>query len=238
MKSTNNQIRTVLTIALASMFHLAVVPATALAQDGRIEGYVVDTQGRIVSSGFGLCWHDSQWTRERPAAACEPAVKAALPAPVTAAAPASPAPVPVPLNAPPALARPAMQKISFSADALFAFDKSALKPEGRVMLDGLVTQLKGVTDDGIVLTGHTDRFGTTAYNQKLSERRANAVKDYLVAQGLPARSIEAAGRGETQPETKPGDCKGARSAKVITCLQPDRRVDVEMQGSKTVSQAR
>lgn len=91
---------------------------------------------------------------------------------------------------------------------------------------------------GIVLTGHTDRFGTNAYNQKLSERRATAVKEYLVAQGLPATSILAEGKGETQPDTKLGDCKGARSAKVIACLQPDRRVDVEMQGNKMVSQAR
>ena len=240
MKLVSPKAKTVLTIALAAAFHLAVaVPATAFAQDRSVEGYLVDTNGRIVPSAFGLCWRDSEWTVERSAAACEPVTRVALPAPVIVVTPAAPvAAAPPQLIAPLILARPVIQKISFSADALFAFDKSELKPEGRLMLDGLVRQLKGVTDDGIVLTGHTDRFGTDAYNQKLSERRANSVKDYLVAQGLPARSIDAVGKGEAQPETRPGDCKGNRSAKVIACLQPDRRVDVEMIGNKTVTQAR
>lgn len=240
MKVVTPKIKTVLTVALAAAFHLAVaIPVTVLAQNVPVEGYLVDINGRIVPSAFGLCWRDSEWTPERSAAACDPVTPVVRPAPVRIVTPAAPvAAAPLPLSAPPALARSTLQKISFSADALFAFDKSELKPEGRVMLNGLVTQLKGVTDDGIVLTGHTDRFGPGTYNQKLSERRASSVKAYLVAQGLPARSIETAGKGETQPETKPGDCKGNRSAKVIACLQPDRRVDVEMIGNKTVTQAR
>ena len=131
--------------------------------------------------------------------------------------------------------KPVPQKISFSGDALFAFDKSVLKPEGRVLLDGLVTQLSGATYDNIQATGHTDRFGSSAYNQKLSERRANAAKDYLASKDVMASRIDAQGKGETQPVTKAGDCKGAKSAKVIACLQPDRRVDIEMTGAKTVT---
>ncbi len=127
------------------------------------------------------------------------------------------------------------QKISFSGDALFAFDKSVLKPEGRVLLDGLVTQLSGATYDNIQATGHTDRFGSNAYNQKLSERRANAVKDYLASKDVMASRIDAQGKGETQPVTKAGDCQGAKSVKVVACLQPDRRVDIEMTGAKTVT---
>ena len=127
------------------------------------------------------------------------------------------------------------QKISFSGDALFAFDKSVLKPEGRVLLDGLVAQLSGATYDNIQATGHTDRFGSNAYNQKLSERRANAVKDYLASKDVMASRIDAQGKGETQPVTKAGDCLGAKSAKVVACLQPDRRVDIEMTGAKTVT---
>ena len=130
------------------------------------------------------------------------------------------------------------QKFSFSGDALFAFDKSVLKPEGKVMLDDLVGKLGGVSYDRIVTTGHTDRFGTNAYNQALSERRAHTVKDYLISKNVQANRIEAEGKGETQPETKPGDCLGPRSAKVIACLQPDRRVDVEMTGTLPVVGAR
>ena len=124
------------------------------------------------------------------------------------------------------------QKASFSADALFAFDKAILKPEGMTMLEDLVRQSAGLTYESIVLTGHADRFGTSEYNQKLSERRATAVKDYLVSKNIQAARIEAVGHGETQPVTAAGTCAGARSAKVIACLQPDRRVDVEMTGSR------
>ena len=81
----------------------------------------------------------------------------------------------------------------------------------------------------------TDRFGSNEYNQKLSERRANTVKDYLVSKNVQASRIDAEGRGETQPVTKADDCRGAKSAKVIACLQPDRRVDVELTGAKTIT---
>jgi OOP family OmpA-OmpF porin len=98
-----------------------------------------------------------------------------------------------------------------------------------------VRQLEGATFDTIIATGHTDRFGSNAYNQKLSERRAHAVKDYLVSKKVQASRIDAEGKGEMQPMTKAGDCRGARSTNVVACLQPDRRVDVEMKGSKTVT---
>jgi OOP family OmpA-OmpF porin len=97
---------------------------------------------------------------------------------------------------------------------------------------GVRIQLNGATYNTIGATGHTDRFGSDTYNQKLSERRANAVKDYLVSRDIPAGRISADGKGETQPVTKAGDCLGAKSAKVIACLQPDRRVDVEVTGTQ------
>jgi len=124
------------------------------------------------------------------------------------------------------------QQINFSADAMFAFDKAVLKPEGKAMLDDLARTLNGAQYDAVRATGQTDRFGSNQYNQKLSERRANAVKDYLVSRDIPANRINAVGMGETQPVTKAGDCLGAKSAKVIACLQPDRRVDVEVNGTK------
>lgn len=211
--------------AIAACAATALLPALAFAQDSRNQGYLVDTSGEIVRSGTGLCWHTSDWTPARAVEPCDPTIKP------LAAAPAAVAPAPAP-PPPPAAAKPLPQKMSFSADALFAFDKSVLKPEGKTMLDSLVRQLEGATYDVIAVTGHADRFGSNAYNQKLSERRANAVKEYLVSKDIPASRITAEGKGETQPVTKSGDCQGAKSAKVIACLQPDRRVDVDVQGTK------
>jgi len=114
---------------------------------------------------------------------------------------------------------------------LFAFDKAVLTPESRGMLDSLAAQIMNVRYDGILIVGHTDRFGSSQYNQDLSERRAQAVKGYLVGKNIHANSITAEGRGKSQPVTQPGDCPGAKSAKVIACLQPDRRVDVEITGT-------
>jgi OmpA-OmpF porin, OOP family len=130
------------------------------------------------------------------------------------------------------------QKISFSGDALFAFDQSVLKPEGKTMLDDLVKRLDGATYDSISATGHTDRFGSHAYNQKLSEQRAHVVKDYLVSRNVQSSRIDAEGKGETQPVTRAGDCRGAKNSRVIACLQPDRRVDVEMKGTKIITGSR
>ena len=207
----------------------ALLPGLSFAQDTRNQGFLVDANGNIVSSATtALCVRDSDWTPAREAACNPPAKKAQAPAPrVATVTPPSPRAAPTP-----APARMPLQKINFSSDALFAFNSSALKPEGRAMLDGLVRELNGAQYDAVLVTGHTDRFGTTAYNQRLSERRANAVKDYLVSKGIPANRIKAAGKGEAQPVTKAGDCPTKRSAKAIACRQPDRRVDVEVTGTK------
>jgi OOP family OmpA-OmpF porin len=216
---------------LAAFAAVTLVPAIAIAatQDSRNQGYLVDTSGNVVMNGApGLCWHNSDWTQARSVEPCDSTSKpvAALisPEPVVVAA-AEPAPP---------VAKPLPQKMSFSGDALFAFDKSSLKPEGKTMLDGLVQQLEGGTYDTILVTGHTDRFGSHGYNQKLSERRAQVVKDYLMSKNIAAARIDADGQGETQPLTKLADCRGTKSTKVLACLQPDRRVDIEMKGTKTV----
>lgn len=217
----------------------ALIPAAALAQDARNQGYLVDMNGTIVTSAnTGLCARDSDWTPARSAEPCDPANRsvAAVPAPAPKAAVVAAAP-PAAI-AQPEPAKPLPQKLSFSADALFAFDKSELKPEGKVMLDDLVRQLNSATYDVISATGHTDRFGSNEYNQKLSERRANAVKEYLVSKDILASRISAEGKGETQPVTKAGECTGAKSAKVVACLQPDRRVDVAMRGTRTITGSR
>ena len=157
-----------------------------------------------------------------------------------AAAPVYVAPAPAPLSAPiavapaPVVMAPVPQRVSFSADTLFGFDKSTVRPEGRVELDKFSSQLSGTRYESIRVEGHTDRLGSTAYNQTLSEERAESVKNYLVTSGnIDPTRISAVGKSETQPVTAAGDCSDnlARSA-LINCLQPDRRVEVEVTGTR------
>lgn len=212
----------------STLFVTALLPIAAMAQSYPNQGYWVDGSGSIVtSSTSGLCWHSGEWTPALAVAPCDPTISrvAAAPAPQAAETPVAAAPAAL---VPAKLA----QKVSFSADALFAFNKSALKPEGKVMLDDLARQLNGAEYDMILVTGHADRIGGAAYNQKLSVQRAEEVKAYLVGKNIPVGRINATGQGETQPMTKTGECVGAKSAKLIACLQPDRRVDVEMTGTK------
>lgn len=152
-----------------------------------------------------------------------PAPRAVVETPVVVAPPPQPVVVPPPL-----------MKVSFSADALFDFDKATIKPAGKQSLDKLVADLRGARIDAITVTGHTDRIGTTAYNMALSTRRADAVKTYLVEpSGLPGAKIATRGVGESSPVTRAADCKGQKANKaLIACLQPDRRVDVEVTGTR------
>lgn len=237
---------------LAAFAATVIIPATAIAQDKpyageRNRGYWLDSTGEIARNATGLCWHTNEWTPALAVEGCDgynrPVAAAPAPVPVPRIVAASPPAPAIVATAPPAAivvaqARPLPQRMSFSADALFAFDKSELNPEGRVMLDDLVRQLESTTYDSISTIGHTDRFGSHAYNQKLSERRAQAVKDYLVSRNVPASRINAEGKGEMEPITKAGDCNGAKSAGVVTCLQPDRRVDVDMTGTSIVTGSR
>ena len=106
--------------------------------------------------------------------------------------------------------------------------------DGKLALDKFSTDLRGTQFDVTTVTGHTDRIGSEAYNQALSTRRADAVKNYLIAPaGIPAAKITARGTGESQPVTKTGECKGQTANKaLIACLQRDRRVEVEVTGTK------
>ncbi len=228
----NSAFRSALAIAVGLA---ALLPAVTMAQvNGKNQGYLVDQNFNVVTSGTGLCWRTSDWTPARAAAAeavrlCDPDLapkSATAPAPV-----AKPAPKPAPAPAP-APAKLLPQKINFSADALFDFDKSDVKPEGKAMLDDLTRVLQGAKYEVILAIGHTDRIGSAAYNQKLSVRRAEAVKKYLVGKGIEPNRIYVEGKGETQPLTKPADCRGKKGKALIACLQPDRRVDVEVSGTK------
>jgi OOP family OmpA-OmpF porin len=188
----------------------------------------------------GLCWRSGYWTPALAIEECDPdlvkkpePVPAAAPAPEPPPPPPAPEPEPAPLQppteAPPAVLLP--QKISFSADALFDFDKAVLKPDAKSMLDELASTLRGAEYDVILAVGHADRIGNEQYNQKLSLRRANAVKQYLVSKGIEENRISVEGKGESEPVTG-AECKGLKGNKLIQCLQPDRRVDVEVTGTK------
>lgn len=227
-----NTMKTMNTLIAAAFAATTLIPAAAMAanDDPQPMGYVSDSRGNAVMSGSGLCWRHAGADLNEVNQPCDVAPK-----PMAALVPKQ---APAPVAAAPAPAPTMTQKFSFSGDALFAFDKSVLKPEGKAMLDGLVHQLAGVKYGTILATGHTDRFGSNGYNQKLSERRAQAVKDYLVSNDLRADRIEAAGKGEMQPATATGACPGAKSASVVACLQPDRRVDIEVTGTTSVTASR
>ncbi len=151
-------------------------------------------------------------------------------APAPAPEPVAPAPAPAPkVEAAPA----APEKLTLSAGSLFDFDKADVKPEGKKSLDKLAHDLGSVNYDAVSVTGHTDRIGSDSYNQKLSVRRAESVKNYLVSDGVPAEKIFATGKGKSDPVTTPGECKGKKVTKaLIKCLQPDRRVVVEVSGTR------
>jgi OOP family OmpA-OmpF porin len=177
-----------------------------------------------------LCWRTGYWTPAMAIVECDPDLvpKPAPPPPPVVAPPPPAPPAPPP---PPAVS---VQKITLAAKALFDFDKSVLKPEGKAAIDSeVISRLKDVTKLELVLvTGHTDRIGTQAYNQKLSERRANTVRDYLVSRGVARDKIETLGMGKTQPV--PGVvCNQKALKELIVCLAPNRRVEVEVKGEAT-----
>lgn len=187
----------------------------------------VGNKGHVDMLSVGLVYRFGGKSQAPRAAAPQPVVMAVAPAPVIVAA----APPPPPPAPPPA---PAPMRVSFSADSLFDFDQSTIKPSGRQSLDKLAADLRGIRYDTIQVTGHTDRLGSHGYNLKLSARRAEAVSAYLVQSGgIAAGKITAKGVNGASPETRPGDCRGNKpTAALIACLQPDRRVEVEVAGTR------
>lgn len=163
-----------------------------------------------------LCWRDAEWTPATAAANCDGAiVPVAAPAPVVAPAPAAP-PAPV-----------MSSKVTFSADAFFDFDKSVLKPEGKAKLDDLVQKIQDIKLEVIIAVGHTDSIGSVAYNQKLSVRRAEAVKAYLVSKGIEKNRVYTEGKGKSQP---------IASNKTAAGRAKNRRVEIEVVGTRAAGQ--
>jgi len=129
----------------------------------------------------------------------------------------APAPAPV-------AAAPAATKVTYAADAFFDFDKAVLKPEGKAKLDDLVGKVKGISLEVIIAVGHTDSIGKEGYNQKLSVKRSEAVKAYLVSKGIEKNRVYTEGKGEKQPVADNKTAEGRAK---------NRRVEIEVVGTRS-----
>jgi OmpA-OmpF porin, OOP family len=214
-------------LLLGAMVLPMLFAGAAMAEE-QPEAYASDGRGNTARDSSGDCWRTGYWTPAMATYECDPEL---MPKPEkTVEAPAEPA-------APVAATYGEPEKISLSADQLFDFDKANLKPEGKQALDDLVSKLEGVKYDTIVVIGYADRIGSDAYNKKLSMRRAESVKSYLVNEkSIAADTVFTDGKGEANPVT--GDtCKGEKKTKaLVACLQPDRRVEVEVAGTRATVQ--
>ena len=171
------------------------------------------------------CWRSSNWTPATAYPTCDGAAKPPpppAPVPVAAAPAAAPAPAPAPAAAP-AAPKPAAQKVTYAADTFFDFDKYALKPEGKAKLDDLVAKTKGINLEVIIAVGHTDNIGTYEYNLKLSERRANAVKEYLVSKGIEKNRVYTEGKSFKNPIASNSTPEGRAK---------NRRTEIEVVGTR------
>lgn len=180
-------------------------------------GYVVDqSTDAVTRNNYGECWKTTYFDKAKNGLAeCGDAVAAA------------------PVAAKPTAPVITKERISLSAKVLFDFNKANLRSAAKNELDPVVAKIKqhGTNLQGVVVEGHTDYLGSDKYNQKLSESRANTVKSYFVANGVPADKVTAVGKGETETKmTQTCKAKKLSYAKLKDCLEPDRRVEVEITG--------
>ena len=166
-----------------------------------------------------LCWRNANWTPATAAPGCDGAI-----VPVAAPAPAvAPAPAPIAAPAVVPVAPPAATKVTYAADAFFDFDKSVIKPAGKEKLDDLIGKIKDINLEVIIAVGHTDSVGSDSYNQKLSVRRSEAVKAYLVSKGIEKNRVYTEGKGEKQPVADNKTAEGRAK---------NRRVEIEVVGTR------
>jgi len=212
------------------------VPAKA-NQSGYVvsggDGSVVLSPFADKNNPFGACTRTPFWDPSNAQKGCDedllpkppppppPAVKPPPPPPPVVPAPAPKPPPPKPL-APP---KPTSEKVTYAADTFFDFDKAVLKPEGKAKLDDLVGKIKPITLEVVIAVGHTDWIGSEAYNQKLSLRRAEAVKAYMVSKGIEANRVYTEGKGEKQPVADNRTAEGRAK---------NRRVEIEVVGTRPI----
>jgi OOP family OmpA-OmpF porin len=218
---------------VASLFASAALAVTAsgvfaqTAAPKTIDNWVNSTGIPWKNGTNELCWRDANWTPATAHPDCDGALKPVVaPPPPPPAAPPPPAVAPpvAPPPPPPPVPVPVSEKVTFAADAFFDFNKSDLKPEGKAKLDDLVSKMSGVNLEVIIAVGHTDAVGGDAYNQKLSVKRADAVKNYLTTKGVEKNRVYTEGKGEKQPVADNKTTEGRAK---------NRRVEIEVVGTRS-----
>lgn len=232
---------------VAGCGHAAAQTLPALSAAGQAGSlpYVVDSERQLVRSGTGLCWRTGTWSleaagtlrmdgRDLPVGcSCEPQLWPAAACTARQDSVAQDAPAPAPEMAAPAPA-PVVNRVSLPADTYFGFDQAELTEAGRRKLADYAQQLHSLDLQTVVVVGYADRIGTRSYNQHLSEARAQAVKDYLLTQGIDAGFIYTEGRGEAESAADTA-CRAlgqesARNRRLVACLARDRVVELEAVG--------
>lgn len=210
------------TLELTALFCLLSAAQTATAIQPS-DGYVYDPRDAVIRDGFDGCVKTTRWNPSIAIPGCD---SIAAPAPQR--------------TAEAVLVKPATGKsehvpveISLSADESFDLNKAELKPAAKIKLKQLAEQIKTYAYDKIVVTGHADRTGNKDANQRLSERRANTVFNFLVSAGISSATMTSSGVGSSQPVTKPEDCNMPHGKKLAECLAPDRRVSIRITGIKS-----
>jgi OOP family OmpA-OmpF porin len=206
----------------------------AVADEMSNGGYLTDSRGAIVKSGTGLCWHTSSWTSAKAVEGCDGVEHKTVAA--VAAVPAYVAPVAA------AVTKSIVFKpYTLQTEALFDFDKAVLRENGKQKIhDEVLNNVKESTKDQVVqVIGYADRIGSEKYNMALSQRRADAVKAYLVEQGVNGNNVETVARGEADPVVACDNVKGRATHKnkaLVKCLQPNRRMVLILKGQTAVSE--
>src|SRR5262245_54065576 len=172
--------------------------------------------GPVWKNSVGQCWKLTSWTPAMAIEECDPDL---MPKPAPVVTPPPPPPPAAPAPKP----KPVAEKVTLAADVLFDFDKAVLKNEGKAKLDDLATKVKAINLEVVIAIGHTDSIGSDAYNQRLSVRRAESVKAYLVSKGVEPNRIYTEGKGEKQP---------VASNKTADGRQKNRRVEIEVIGTR------
>jgi OOP family OmpA-OmpF porin len=212
---------------VASLFATAALASSFTGVSAQTVDNWVSGTGLPWKNGTNeLCWRDGVWT---PATGLQGCDGVPVPTPPAPPAPPAPAPAPTPVAPPPppaaaVIPAPTSEKVTFAADAFFDFDKSVLKPEGRAKLDDLVSKMSGLNLEVIIAVGHTDSVGTDSYNQRLSIRRSEAVKSYLVSKGVEKNRVYTEGKGEKQPVADNKTAEGRAK---------NRRVEIEVVGTRS-----
>jgi len=211
--------KTWMPLLIAAGVALSALPFTASSQSK--QGYWIQPSTDLVwKNASGQCWRSGYWTPAMAIAECDPDL---MPKPAAKPTPPPPPPPAKPAPKPAAKPKPVAEKVTLAADVLFDFDKAVLKNEGKSKLDDLATKVNAINLEVVIAIGHTDSIGSDAYNQKLSVRRAESVKAYLVSKGVAPNRIYTEGKGEKQPvasnTTKEGRAK-------------NRRVEIEVIGTR------